>query len=85
MAILKLYEQNKLNLDDKVFGPQGILNDSTYSSIRDSNVKDITINDLLYHLAGWDSNISGDPMFQSLSIAAKMNVESPPSPETIIQ
>lgn len=85
VAILKLYEQNRLNLDDKVFGSEGILNDSIYSSIRDSSVKDITINDLLYHLAGWDSNISGDPMFQSLSIAAKMNVEPPPSPETIIK
>lgn len=85
VAILKLMEQNKVNLDDKVFGSEGILNDSIYSSIRDDRVKDITIKDLLQHTGGWDRNIGGDPMFQSLSIAAKMNVPPPPDQKVIIE
>ena len=30
VAIMKLQEEGKLSLDDKVFGPEGILNDSCY-------------------------------------------------------
>jgi CubicO group peptidase (beta-lactamase class C family) len=85
VAILKLLEQNQISLDDKVFGPEGILSDSIYSSIRDSLVKNITIKDLLWHTGGWDRNISGDPMFKSLEIATKMNVPPPPTQEIIIE
>jgi len=85
VSILSLMENNKLNLDDKVFGPQGILSDSMYSFIRDTLSLDITVRDLLQHTGGWDRNESGDPMFNSLEIAYVMGVSPPPPPSTIIQ
>ncbi len=85
VAILHLLEQNKLSLDDNVFGYDGLLNDSIYSAFRDSLVEDITIRDLLQHTGGWNRYVSGDPMFQTLSIASKMNVSPPPEIFTIIE
>ncbi len=85
VSILKLMEHNQISLEDKVFGPEGILNDSIYSFIRDSLVMDLTVRDLLWHTGGWDRSISGDPMFQSLEIATKMNMPPPPDQELIIE
>ncbi|GAB4374562.1 MAG: hypothetical protein Kow0042_19260 [Calditrichia bacterium] len=85
VAILKLLEANQLSLDDFVFGPQGILNDSIYANIQDTLVQAITIRHLLQHTAGWDSQISGDPMFDALHIAFVMGVPPPPDPQTIIR
>ena len=62
VAVMKLYEEGKLGLDDKVFGAQGILNDSIFLTYRDSRYEDITIRHLLNHTAGW-SRYAGDPMF----------------------
>lgn len=76
VAIMKLYEEERLDLDDKVFGPEGILNDSIYLDYRDKRVEQITIRHLLNHTAGW-SRYSGDPMFSSLYIAHKMKVDAP--------
>jgi CubicO group peptidase (beta-lactamase class C family) len=84
VAIIKLAEQGKLNLDENVFGADGILNDSIYSQIRDERVKDITVFHLLNHSAGWRTYL-GDPMFMPNTIARTMGVEAPPGIETIIQ
>lgn len=75
-AIMKLEEEGKLHLDDKVFGPSGILNDSIYSHIRDPRTKNITIENLLRHQAGF-STVYGDPMFCPLDIARKMKISAP--------
>jgi len=83
-AIMKLQEENKLQISDYVFGEHGILNDSIYSHIRDKRAKRITIEELLRHTAGFTSKY-GDPMFLPLAIAKKMNVEPPISAETTIQ
>lgn len=63
-AILKLSEQGRLNLDQTVFGPNGILGDS-YGSLRPYNpgVADITIRQLLNHTSGGWTNDASDPMF----------------------
>lgn len=84
-AIMKLLEEGKIHLTDKVFGPQGILNDSAYATINDARVLDITVQHLLQHTAGWNLYVSGDPMFKALEIAQAMAVPPPPAPETIIQ
>src|SRR6185437_751976 len=63
IAIIKLVENGKLNLDDKVFGKTGILNSSNYRKIKDKRLYQITIKQLLQHTAGWDRKLSGDPMF----------------------
>ncbi len=84
VAIMKLEEEGKLSLEDKVFGIDGILNDSMYLNYTDSNYNDVTIHNLLIHNAGW-SRRSGDPVFMPLTIAKKMKVEPPISAEVLIQ
>ncbi len=84
VAVMKLFEEGKLDLDDKVFGPSGILYDSIYLGYRDRRIEDITVRHLLNHTAGW-SRYSGDPMFSSLYIARKMDVEAPASFSHVLQ
>ena len=47
IGVMKLIENNKLSLGDKVFGKDGILNGSNYMNIADSNVYRITVKNLL--------------------------------------
>jgi len=86
LAILKLKEQGKLKLTDKVFGPKGILNTPEYA-FTDPRVKKITVRHLLEHRAGWNrtTNIHGDPMFNAVYIAHIMNVPAPADAKTIIR
>lgn len=84
VGIMKLVEDGRLHLDDPVFGPSGILNDSLFSAIRDPQVKKITVEHLLRHQAGF-STIYGDPMFCSVDIARKMNVPPPADLNTVIR
>lgn len=84
VGIMKLTEEGKLRTDNKVFGPQGILNDSCFSDIKDPRSKHITVEQLLRHQGGYSIS-AGDPMFCPLDIARKMNVELPVSLNTMIQ
>jgi D-alanyl-D-alanine carboxypeptidase len=60
IGIMKLIEQNRLSLDDKVFGKHGILNGSYYQNIADSNIYKITVKNLLQQTIGWpDIDIIG--------------------------
>ena len=83
-AIMKLKEEGKLQLSDKVFGPGGILNSENYLNIRDKRVKRINVEHLLRHTAGFTSRY-GDQMFLPLTIAKKMKVQAPAGAETIIE
>ena len=67
VAVMKLVEDGKLFLDQKVFGPVGVLNDETYSVFRDKRMRDITIRQLLNHSGGWSARY-GDPMFMHSAI-----------------
>jgi len=84
IAIMQLNEQERFDLDDPVFGPDGILNDSIYRNYSDPDVEDITVRHLLTHTSGW-SRKSGDPMFQPHLIARKMKTGLPVTNETTIQ
>jgi len=84
VTIMKLIEEGRIAIDDKIFGKTGILNDPLYLDYKDKRVEQITILNLLNHTAGWN-NKKSDPLFQSLSIAKKMNVNPPAGIETIIQ
>lgn len=84
IAIMKLQEEEKLSLDDKVFGSNGILNDSIYLNYEDSSYEEITVHNLLIHNAGW-SRRGGDPVFMPLTVARKMGVEPPVTGEILIQ
>ncbi|MGQ1786683.1 MULTISPECIES: serine hydrolase domain-containing protein [unclassified Saccharicrinis] len=84
VAVMKLVENGNLTLDSKVFGKDGILNDSIFLGYRDRKVERITVKQLLNHSAGF-TNRYGDPMFIPNVIAKKMKVDYPVEKEDIIR
>jgi CubicO group peptidase (beta-lactamase class C family) len=67
IAVMRLVENNRLSLDDRVFGPAGILG-ATYPTPRgNERIENITVRQLLQHTAGF-SNVPDDPMFQSTAL-----------------
>jgi CubicO group peptidase (beta-lactamase class C family) len=84
VAVLKLQEAGKLSLDDKVFGPDGILNDPYFSDPKDKRVYDITVAHLLSHEAGWTQRY-GDQMFMPISIADAMGIKPPVDTKAIVR
>jgi CubicO group peptidase (beta-lactamase class C family) len=84
VAIMKLREEGKLTLNDRVFGPDGILNDPYFSNPRDKRVFGITVAHLLSHEGGWTQRW-GDQMFMPLVIADKMGVKPPADTRTILR
>ncbi len=74
-GIMVLQDRDSLNISDKVFGPDGILDDPFYSSlIKDCNFYEITVEHLLRHQAGFWR----DPMFSSLEIMNMLGKDCPP-------
>ena len=84
VAVMKLKEEGKLSLNDRVFGPDAILNDSYFSNPKDKRVYGITVAHLLSHEGGWTQRW-GDHMFMPLVIADKMGVKPPADTRTIIR
>ena len=82
-AIMRLVERGDLTLNDKVFGADGILNDSIYLNYRDKRCEMITVKHLLEHSGGWSPRY-GDPMFMHWVLARRMGKELPLSNEDII-
>ncbi len=83
-AIMKLSEEGRLSLDDKVFGPEGILNDEYFSDPKDKRVYDITVEQLLSHEGGWSQRY-GDQMFMPITVAEKMGLKPPVSTKNIVR
>ncbi|MDA3823077.1 MAG: serine hydrolase [Bacteroidales bacterium] len=83
-AIMKLYEEGQIELDDYVFGPGGILDTKLFPEYRDKRYEQITVKHLLNHTGGW-SKRSGDPMFNSLYIARKMKLIESISVDNVIE
>ena len=84
VAIMKLKEEGKLSVNDRVFGPDGILNDSFYSNPRDKRVNSITVGNLLSHEGGWTTRW-GDQMFMPLVISREMGIAPPVDTKTIVR
>jgi len=84
VAILKLVEEGKLNLESKVFGENAILNRQPFNEYADKRVEDIRVKHLLNHTSGW-SRSAGDPAFNSLYIAKKYHVEPPANEDLVIR
>ena len=78
VGIMKLRDMGKIRLSDKVFGPQGILRDTFYtSSIKDKRYLDITVEQLLRHKAGF-TNYAGDAIFSTRYIMQQNHLTTPP-------
>ena len=77
-AVMKLVEQGKIGLDDKVFGENGILSGEDYAAqLGDERMKDITVRNILCHEAGFTRRL-GDPMFSTLYIMETEHLSTPP-------
>lgn len=64
VAIMKLVENGQLNLNAKVFGPGGILQNHpmfSTANITDSRIYDITVQQLLEHSSGWNRDVDCNP------------------------
>lgn len=83
-AIMKLYEEGQLDLEEHVFGPAGILDTAMFSDYRDDRIEEIKVRHLLNHTAGW-SRRAGDPLFNSLYIARKMKIDPPARTDDVIE
>ncbi|HUX59455.1 MAG TPA: serine hydrolase domain-containing protein [Bacteroidales bacterium] len=84
IGIMKLNEEGKLSLNDRVFGPDGVLNDSYFSEPKDKRALGITVAHLLSHEGGWTQRY-GDQMFMPITVAEKMGVKPPASTKTIVR
>ena len=62
-AVMMCFEKNQLSLDDKVFGPQGILGEDYGRNLPES-VLAITVDHFLTHTSGGWPNDKDDPMFK---------------------
>lgn len=80
VAILKLVEDGRLKLDDKVLPILGELGPPP-DRIGDARVKDITVRNLLQHSGGWDRDKSGDPIEPryAKTAAARVGMALPPT------
>ncbi len=84
VAIMKLQEEGKLSVSEKVFGPGAILDDTLFAHPKDRRVYDITVAHLLAHEGGWSQRF-GDQMFMPDVIAKTMDVPMPVDLKTIIR
>ena len=81
---MKLQEEGRLSLNDKVFGPDGILNDPYFSDTkRQESIRNYSCS-FLSHEAGWTQRY-GDQMFMPILIAEKMGVKPPVDTKTIVR
>lgn len=70
VAIMKLVEENKLSLDDKIFGNDGILGNDYGTQPYKQYITSITVKHCLsHHVGGWSNN-SNDPTMVNQSMDA---------------
>ena len=84
VAILRLVEAGRVDLDDQVFDrlPQFPLAEADGG---DPRLAQITLRQLLAHTGGWDRDKSFDPMFNPFKAAEVLKVAPPADPATIIR
>lgn len=83
-AIMQLCERKVLSLDDRVFGDGGILDCPRFRDIRDRRIKDITVEQLLRHKAGFTMH-KGDPLFTTREIIIWEKLDTVPDMDRVIQ
>lgn len=84
VAVMKLQEEGKLSVNDPVFGPGAILDDTLFANPKDRRAFDITVGHLLAHEGGWSQQY-GDQMFMPDVIARSLDVPMPVDLKTIIR
>ena len=83
-GIMVLCERGAMSLQDTVFGPDGILDDTLFTaSIREKSKFGITVEQLLRHKGGF-TNSRGDPMFSTRDIIRQFRLDGPPDSRTLV-
>ncbi len=82
VAVMKLVEEDKLKLDDKVMD---VLALKPTTRKFDERWRKVTIRHLLEHRGGWDKNRSFDPMFYSPLIVKTLGGRHPATPEQTVR
>jgi len=85
VAILKLVDQGKLKLDDKVLDHLKYEPHFEEGGKLDERWNQVTIRHCLTHTGGWDREKSYDPMFQAHRMAKSMKIDLPILPEHVIR
>lgn len=85
VAIFQLIDEGKLHLDDLVLDRLGHDAPLCLPEPADPRWRRITLRQLLQHTAGFDRDLSFDPMFQSVEIAKALSVPPPAEPKQIMQ
>jgi CubicO group peptidase (beta-lactamase class C family) len=92
IAIMKLVQEGKLSLNDKVFGKDALLDQPYYLSvIKDPRIYDVTVKELLEHTSGWDRDFHcdgythSDPAFFPLHVTAILQEANPVGDSTLIK
>lgn len=88
-AVRDLIAKGKLSLSTLAFNlpgqPQPGLLKIPIAGTPDVRLNQVTVQHLLEHKGGWNSGVSGDPMFQANTIAAALHVANPPSQADILR
>jgi len=85
VAIVKLIEEGKLNLDDKVFDILPFEPFLPPGKKVDERQREITIRHLLEHRGGWDRDLSFDAMFKAVDFAKLLGTDPPAGPAEVIK
>jgi len=80
VAVLKLVQDGKLDIDAKAFALLGLRPEKG-----DPRLGDVTVRHLLQHTGGWDRERSGDPMFMPFRIAEDLGLPTPPDAGAILR
>ncbi|NLE37535.1 MAG: beta-lactamase family protein [Pirellulaceae bacterium] len=86
-AVLRLKQQGKLTLDDRVFEVLGLASYLEEHPSTDARLRDVRIRHCLQHTGGWDRGKSIDPMGAraAFRIARELGVELPIETKHIIR
>ena len=77
-GIMVLHDRGDLHIQDTVFGPSGIMNDSIFNSlIKDRNYHKITVEHLMRHQGGFRR----DPLFSSRDVKHQLRLDHAPEAE----
>jgi N-acyl-D-amino-acid deacylase len=85
VAILRLVEQGKLKLGDRVLDILKYEPHLEKDAKVDERWHDITVQQCLEHRGGWDRDVSFDAMFQSVRFARALKIPPPAQPEHVIR
>jgi CubicO group peptidase (beta-lactamase class C family) len=70
VAIMKLLDQGKIKLNDKVFGDGALLGKTYGTKAYGAHITEITVDELLHHTSGGWGNEVNDPMFSNQAMTA---------------